>query len=182
MFAGLIKRVRDRLIGGGCEIPAFTCAASLAHHGLLGSVDAYWLMLENDLTSIPAEHMASFISSFANPNRVTIGNVSGCDLVTILDTIKSDFLIIDTQSLDREETQALVRAMETRLERVMLSEGVTLDIRALFKYSGQGKCREVRCDRDTMARYKEELTETWAKTRNWEVTAVTEIYFQIQSR
>ena len=57
-----------------------------------------------------------------------------------------------------------------------------MDIRALFKYSGQGKCREVRCDLDTMARYKEELTETWAKTRNWEVTAETEIYFQIQSR
>ena len=99
-----------------------TCAASLAHHGLLGSVEEIWLC-DVDLTSITPEHLASLISSVTG--FVIIENVSGCDLVTILDNVKSKVLYIYSQSLGSEETQALLRAKESRVEEVQLIEEVT---------------------------------------------------------
>ena len=42
-------------------IPEIRAAASLAHHGLLGSVFEMWLR-DVDLTSVPAEHLASLAS------------------------------------------------------------------------------------------------------------------------
>ena len=106
-------------------LPAITCAASLAHHGLLGSV---WGMrlFDVDLTSVPAEHLASLVSSVTE--RVYIHNVCGCDLVTILDSVKSKVLGIWDQSLGSEETKALRRALVSRVERVALDIEVTLDI------------------------------------------------------
>ena len=44
-----------------------------------------------------------------------------------------------------------------------------MDIRVLFEYSGQGKCREVMWYSDTAPRYKEQLR-IWARSRNWRVT------------
>merc|ERR1719195_1361369 len=92
-----------------------------------------------DLASIPAEHLASLVS-FVTRN-VDIINVRNCDLINILDNIKSKVLRISSMTLNSEETRALVRAMESRVERVILGfEGeVILDIRALTQYSGQGK-------------------------------------------
>ena len=79
-------------------------------------------------------------------------------------------VVVDRQAEFGEgETQALVQAMESGVEVVNLCEEVTLDIRDLMEYSGQGKCREVRWDDDTEDRYREQLR-TWAKNRNWEVT------------
>ena len=141
------------------------CAASLAQHGLLGSVKKGMTLLDVDLTSVPAEHLASLVSSVTG--SVAIWNVSG--LVTILDSVKSRRLDISRQSLGSEETQALVQAMESGVEEVELDEEVKLDIRDLMKYNGQGKCREVRCYSDTADRYREQLR-IWAKSRNWEVT------------
>ena len=43
---------------------------------------------------------------------------------------------------------------------------VTLDIKALAEYSGQGVCRYSELQDDTAARYREELR-TWARSRNW---------------
>ena len=141
-----------------------TCAASLAHHGLLGSVND--IRLEDfDLNSVPAEHLASLASSMTG--GVVIINVSG--LVTILDSVKSELLDIRYQSLGSEETQALVQAMESRVEQVVLDYKVTLEIRVLMEYSGQGKCMKVWCDSDTADRYREQLR-AWAKSRNWKVT------------
>ena len=58
--------------------------------------------------------------------------------------------------------------MESGVEEVTLHTGVTLDIRVLREYSGQGKCRVVECYTDTVGRYREQLR-TWAKSRNWQV-------------
>ena len=75
-----------------------------------------------DLTSVPAEHLASLASSVTG--RVSIRNVSG-DLVTFLDNVKSEQLVI-RQNLGSEETQALMQAMESRVKEVKLDKGVTL--------------------------------------------------------
>ena len=131
-----------------------------------------------DLTSVPAEHLASLASSVTR--MVTIENISGCNLVTILDNVKSRVLNISNQSLGREETQALVRAMDSGVEELVLDREVTLDIRDLMEYSGQGKCRWVWCSNDTADRYKEQLR-TWATNNNWIVQNDNLNYFTIHS-
>ena len=128
----------------------------------------------DDLTSVPAEHLASLTSSVTW--HVGIDNVSVCDLVTILDSVKSEWLSIIRQSLGSEETQALVQAMESRVEEVGLYEEVTIDVRVMMKYNGQGKCRKVLLHAGTARRYKEQLR-TWAMSRNWQVMSITDFVF-----
>ena len=144
-------------------LPVITCAASLAHHRLLGSMQEM-ILCNVDLTSVPAEHLASLVSCVTR--YVDIKNVSGCGLVTILESVKSEILVIRYQRLGSEETQALVRAMESGVEKVGLDYSLTLEIRDLMEYSGQGKCRFVECVGDTKDRYREQLR-TWATSSNW---------------
>ena len=99
-------------------LPVITCAASLAHQRLLGSVRVMRLD-DDDLTSVTAEHLASLVSYVTR--CVYIKNVSGCGLVNIMESVKSRVLDISRQSLSTEETQALVRAMESGVEMVKLN-------------------------------------------------------------
>ena len=122
------------------------------------------LWLWDDLTSVPPEHLASLVSSVTR--CVFIKNVSGCDFVTILDSVKSQELDIYYCSLGNEETEALVRAMETRVRVVWLLD-TTLDIEALTKYSGRGRCRRVLCYEATAATYRE--LRSWASNKGWKV-------------
>ena len=87
-------------------------------------------------------------------------------MVILLDSVKSEVLRLRSQSLGSEETRALVRAMESRVEEVMLDEEVTLDISSLIEYSGQGKCRELRCYDEVAGNYGDQLL-AWATSRNW---------------
>ena len=87
--------------------------------------------------------------SMQNGYFLDIMNVSGydgctfvSDLVSILSSVKCERLEIGDQSLWREETQALVQAMESGVKTVRLIE-VTLDIDTLTEYSGQGVCRVI---------------------------------------
>ena len=92
-------------------VPEITTAASLAYHGLLGSV-AY-ASLNGDLSTVPAEHQISLTSSVTE--CLEIDNVRGCDLVGVLDSsIKCKQINIRDQSLGSEETQALIRAIMSR--------------------------------------------------------------------
>ena len=157
-------------------LPVITCATILLRQGLLGSVEL--LMLGDvDLTSVSTEDLASLVSSVMG--CVIICNVSGCDLVTILDHVNSEWLYITRQSLASEETRALVRAMGSRVARVRLNVGVTLDIRALTRYDGQGQSGEVGCYLDTARRYRDQMGR-WATTRNWAVTRDDEQGFHIE--
>ena len=144
------------------KVPEIICAASLAHHGLLGSVKRMYLP-NVDLTSVPAEHLASLVSCV----EWTVKISNNTCVVTILDNVNCTNLVIEFQSLSREETAALVRAMESRVRDVSLNNEVTLDIGGLMDYSGQGKCIVLKCWAD---RYREQLM-TWVKSRSgcgWE--------------
>ena len=105
------------------NLPVIKQAASLAHHGLLDSVK-YLVLGDGDLTSVPAEHLASLASSVTG--CVDVRNVYGSGLVTFLDNVKSEQLVIRKQNLDSEESQALMRTMESRVKEVQLDKGVTL--------------------------------------------------------
>ena len=78
------------------------------------------LVLSDIMTVIALESITTLrICTSVGPNYsnystiVVISNVSECDLVTILNSVKSRVLSIRDQSLESEETQALVRAMES---------------------------------------------------------------------
>jgi len=158
------------------KIDVLTCGASLANHGLLNSVKDMRL-LSVDLSQVPTEVMASLVSCVTR--SITILNVTGCDMVSLLSSLKCQWLSIEGHSLGREDTRALVRAMESQVETVTLWRGVTLDIEVLVEYSGQGLCRRVGLWVDTAERYREDLR-TWTKRRNWKV-AVDKKYFSIRS-
>ena len=164
----MIKRLAQS-INRNCsnhpKLSEVACAASLAHHGYLGPVKG--LSLWNVyLSSVPVDQLASLVSCVTG--GVYIAYVGGCDLSPILDSLQCKTLEIDSQSLNTEETQALVRAMESRVEELELDDGLALEIRDMMEYSGQGKCWEVWCDRDAADRYKEQLR-SWATSRNWRV-------------
>ena len=124
-------------------------AASLAHQGLLGSFKYHELGLRGDLSSVPAEHLASLVSAVGY--SLVINNVGGCDLVTILDSIKCESLSLNIhQSLGSKETQALVRAIESWLTVVRL-DYVTNSF---------------------MDKFREWKLVTIARSRNWNVQKV----------
>ena len=124
------------------------------------SVQIRWLSLNHvNLSSIPEKHLVSLVSRVTR--HLTINNVIGCDLVSLLVSLKCEELGISKGSLGIEETQA----MESR---VVLFEDVTLDIEALTEYSDRGECWDLRLSYDRRGRYREEMR-TWATTRNWKV-------------
>ena len=163
----------------------FVTAACLHHHGILiGSVDFMKLDedVDVDLASVPAEHLASLASCVTND--LIINNVSNCDLVSILDSVKCKGLKINRQTLSCEETQALVRAMESGVEVVVLGLGgeVSLDFRALTQYSGQGKCERLVCYADTADTYSREEVRSWAEKNNWTALMRHDYFDLIQAR
>ena len=111
------EEVKGWLLCVGNPPNTYICAASLAYHGLIGSVEELTLQDHNedvDLTSVPAEHLASLVSCVTR--KVVISNVIGCDLINILDNVKCEILTISSQNLGIEGIQALVRAMELRVK------------------------------------------------------------------
>ena len=113
------------------SLPEITTAASLAHYGFLRPVEEMRLQYV-DLSSVPAEHMASLAACVTD--RVIISNVHNFDLINILDNIECQSCYIHGHSLNREESLALVRAMESRVEKVTL--GGEVDIKVLTQYNG----------------------------------------------
>ena len=111
------------------------CAARIAHHGFLSPVDDLSLFNVN-LSSVPADHLASLASCVIG--GVYIAYVSGCDLSPILDSLKCKTVEISGQSLNTEETQALMRAMEKGVE--VLRVGV-VDNRIWKNQTGTGRKR-----------------------------------------
>ena len=151
------------------SLAEITKAAYLAHNRMLGSVKDI-VLRDMDLASVPAQHLASLASCVTW--NLDIINISNCDIISILDSLKCERLSINSsQTLSSQENRALVRAMESRVELVVLgTRGEDcLDIRALTQYSGQGKCRSVRCWGATAERCREEVR-SLAQRINWRVT------------
>ena len=158
------------------KLPEITTAASLVSNGLLGSVEEM-LLRDVDLVSVPTEHLASLASCVTS--NVFIWNVGNLDIISFLGSLKCERLDIRRQTLSSVETRALVRAMETRVERVELQE-VNLDITALTQYSGQGRCRLVEYYNDFEGRSKKEL-KSWAKRIDWIMRWYRRVYFRISA-
>ena len=143
------------------------CAASLANKGLLGNVE-HLTLKDADLSSVPVQNLASLVACVRS--SVYIEDVGGCDLLKILESVRSRGLIICRQSLNSEETKTLVKALETNMELFSWSgygeQENTLDITAMTQYSGLGKCNRIFIVK--AANYKEQFR-TWAEGKDWEM-------------
>ena len=89
------------------------CAASLAYHRLLRSVE-YLGLYDIDLSSVPTKHLSSLVSCVTE--TVKIQGVRGLDLVNLFQSIKSQKLQIFNQRLGTEETQAHVSRSKTNVK------------------------------------------------------------------
>ena len=72
-------------------LPEITTAASLAYQRMMCSLGRMVLQ-DVDLASIPAENLSSLASCVTK--HVSIINVSNCDIIRILDSVKCEELII----------------------------------------------------------------------------------------
>ena len=144
-----------------CGLPKIACAGSLANQGLFGSLRMIKLYNTN-LLSIPTQHLASLLACVTD--LVYIRNISGCNLDYVLGSLRCKELEIN-QTLCREETQALVQAMESGVEVVRLN--VKPDIKTLTEYTGQGKCK-------TLLMQKDNVVYSWAMERNWHCSVDTQ--------
>ena len=162
MITSLVKKFSS--LQSFPELQKVTCAASLAHHGFIKSIQSL-LLSRLDLSSIPVDHLASLVSCVTW--RVEIrSDVTGCDLLRFIDSLRCEWLYIGV-NLGSEETQALVKAMESHVVnlRIRAVPGrMTLDIKALTEYSGQGKCSLIQW---YVSKHKEEDMRTWAQSKNW---------------
>ena len=163
--SNVIKNLAEKILDKNFpRLPEITCAASLAYCGLLNSVDGMRLR-GLDLASVPAQHLASLVSC-VTWNIEIRSDVSGCDLVSFLDSLKCEWLYVGV-SLDSDETKALVRAMESQVVNVRIRDvygnNMTLDITTLTKYSGKGKCSQIQCYE---RQFKEDM-KTWAMSKKW---------------
>ena len=190
MVTRLTENVRDRVAYHSPSLPEITCAASMAYHNLhmLGCQESHghtgWLTNTNlddvDVSSIPPDHRVAFMSCVGRSFR--LNNVSGkWQMVTILSNVHSDGLFIDNQTLDVEETKALVKSMEADGYRItlMIGDGVNLDIKTLTEYSGNGQCSDVRISGDTADSYRDELR-TWAGNKQWRIDSDTDSNFEMR--
>ncbi len=191
VFDSLAKKIKPKLYESP-SLNVVTCAVNLAHNGYLSDVMGLWLGDQEaeegmrldgvdlttvpavDLSTIPAEHLASLASTLTG--YFAIEKMSGCNLVTILDSVKCPMVVIYCQRLDTEETRALVRAMESRVEKLWLGGKVQLDIEALKEYSGEGKCMWLKCYDDTAARFTHQL-ESWSRDTNRHWQMIWDEYF-----
>ena len=164
----LAFRIKDELEHSeeGGNLALLTCGAALAYRGFIKDVGEFLLGKVN-LSTIPTPHLISLISSVTRILDV-VHNVTGCDLVTILDSLQCPEIGLRCKSLGREEVQALVRAMETRVETLYLQDVMDMDIniRNLTKYSGQGRCRFISCDDVNDLNFIVELLR-WGIEKEW---------------
>ena len=164
----VVKRVRkeakDRYGWNGLE--CITCVAALTHHHhILCKIDSI-VVIDVDLSTVPTSHLMSLVSSVTD--TLLVEDVTGCDLVTLLDLVQCVRIIIKRQILKSEETQALVRAMESRVEKVRLDD-VELDMETLTEYSGQGSCLVLDYETDEIATDVKNVgkLKTWATENTW---------------
>ena len=124
-----------------------------------------------DLSTVPTKHLASLVSIVKD--SVYIEKVTGCDLVTIFDSLNCRELSITNQRLGREKTKAVWRAMKTsRVRLVRLYDVDKLDVEALPKFPELGRHIHLSCWSSTEVTYARKLRR-WAHREGWAYEIIT---------
>ena len=171
----------------GYDNELITAAARLAHYGYF-RCETMFLDI-HDLSMVPGKHLCSLASSVTD--SFSIQSHRGCDLVQIIDSVKSKQLWISNQNLDKEAAEAVVRAMDTRIEEALIeyiidrkTDGGEEDTQwrlALTKYNGKGRCWNITLTAGHGDKYKKWLRD-WADTRDWIVTFEGDAILWIERR
>ena len=115
--------------------------SNLLSLGVIETVKHLRLHPEN-LRSLPGNHLQTLVSCVTE--SISIGKATNQDMAILLDNIQCKELYLVKQTLNQEETEALVQAMTSRVEIVQLfTDCVRMDLDTLRKYKGGGKCKEV---------------------------------------
>lgn len=154
--------------------------ASLIYHNMLGEVSIKSLVLwDGDLSSIPTEQLVSLASGVTDQvcirketiildQHVLLNNINSAEVEIMIDINQRN------QTLGIDETSALIKAMEQRVEKVTFYNGMA-DVEALFSlYNGRKKCSEVRVVGFDSIEYRQcpELRKI-AQNKNWDVDIKT---------
>ena len=173
--ANMIKRkiyINSSFNGTDPSLEDITEASILARHGLLGPMEEFFILIlkDVDLSSIPSRNLGSFLACVTW--RIEIWNTANIDLIPILNMIKCQHLSFYDQPLRTKETQALVQAMKTRVERVTLFtcyENIDIDIETLTTYAGSGICDSLHL---TGNFFSITNMRSWAKSVGWRLKIV----------
>ena len=169
-----IKAILDSLPFSFLSLPSDVTyiedAARLAHHGFLGSLRRFSLK-RLSLTSIPIKHMASLVACVND--EVQIDDVTNqlSVVVAILDNVQCEslsLLWLGDLGLTTVGTQALVRAMRTRVRKVCVRVPGG-GHHELMKYNGKGKCEQVNF-LNIWQQGRHDIMH-WVKDCKWEVVA-----------
>ena len=140
-------------------------AAALASRGQLGTVRRLRLV-SLPLSSVPALELGSLARCVRGVDyHLDIDGVTW-DLGPLLDNINCTSLSVRNMGLTTADTRALVAAMVTRVQEVVLGGDVTLDMETLARYDGRGVCSRLQLGGATRGRYGDQVEE-WADSRGW---------------
>ena len=147
-------------------------------------------MKKLSLFDIPDEHLASLVACVQN--KVRIEDCYFTDLIPILDKVQCEYLSIISQGMDTEETQALVRALMSRVRKVSVGlhragfyngyqEAILVE--ELTKYDGKGKCEKVDFLEMNYLEFQiRHDIEQWVKDCKWQVLADKENYLLVKRK
>ena len=137
--------------GSGMDENTMTLA-NLVSYGVIESLQNLWL----NLTSPPSDYLKGLIPCVTGKIRISLwksvqphqtndADLEKYNLVTFFDAIKCKELHLHIDKVNQEETEALVRAMTTRVEILHLDTffKFQIDSDTFSMYGGDGKCREV---------------------------------------
>ena len=115
--------------------------ANLVSYGVIDSIQHLKLEFRHDPLGNYLQELIPCVTG-----TLDLCNLIKChDLTTLLDGVHCKVLDLATEKLNHEETEALVRAMRSRVEKLILMtfEDWEMDYDTFSKYKGDGKCSEV---------------------------------------
>ena len=137
-------------------------ASSLVQAGLLTSVKGMWLSNLN----IHGEEISQLTLPTCD-GTVELERLSG-DISQLLPLISCNELVIRYTNLSGNETESLVKCLNTNMSVLLLNNNTTVDISVLSQYNGTGKCGYVWCYYDSYDSYRGQVTQ-WARNKRWKV-------------
>ena len=138
-----LARAIERKIGyASKKYERIETLANLVSYGVIKSVKKMSLFLR-DGGVLQINNLQALVSCVT---ELQIVNNSSDSIATLLESVHCKELDLFAEKLNQEETEALVRAMTSRVEtlRLVLSKNFDMDFDTFRKYKRDGKCREVR--------------------------------------
>ena len=90
-------------------------------------------------------------------------------------------LLLETMTLNEQQTLALVTAMRERVLKATFCRFVTLDITALCQYNGRGRCRILQFS-STMSKMYGAILRRWKARVGWSVTQDDHAWLKMQRK